>query len=87
MIVQWTKAAGATSSHRQALIRSNEIETAVRERVSAGMFGGEILLSGPSCVRSLLPCVCVCCRRDCLQHREGKVMMLSSSPSSVLIMR
>lgn len=62
MIVQWTKAAGATSIHRQALIRSNEIETAVSEGVRE-MFGGrlsarreeeeeeeEIHLSGPSLV-------------------------------------
>lgn len=63
MIVQWSKAAGATSIHRQALIRSNEIETAVSEGVRE-MFGGrlsarreeeeeeeeEIHLSGPSLV-------------------------------------
>lgn len=39
MIVQWTKTTGATFIHRGALIRSNEIETAAGEWVSARMFG------------------------------------------------
>lgn len=80
MIVQWTKAAGATSIHRQALIRSNEIETAVSEGVRE-MFGGrlsarreeeeeeeEIHLSGPSLV--LL-------QQSRAAHRGGQVMLLS----------
>lgn len=78
MSLLWPQSASsvtrATSIHRQALIRSNEIETLrpVSERAwgCSGDVSGyrEGHLSGPSCVRlcrSLLPlsvrlCICVC---------------------------
>lgn len=83
MIVQWTKASAATSIHRQALIRSNEIEMrSARESVcgdvsetSRDTERGQRNTSQVQAVSggvSFLSgaCVCVCCC-GCSTGRKG----------------